>query len=654
MSTKTSFKRIAAVAAVALTLGGFSAVSANAAAPGDLALFPTVTALSAPTTGTIGTAVTGTFNQSGVVNGFNANSLYTEAYLVAIPATSALAPNSVTVANYTGTTYTNTTGTTETATTTTATIGTSGFAGSFDGNWNGLSWLKVNTPPAQNSTARVNGYFTATFTPDAAGTYVVAVKSLVDTTQVATWTVTVGAQAGPTAYGTTITAAPGGAGSGTAATAIVAPKAAVASYTSATAAETVTVTLGNNTSAAAASTLVPANAPAITATVSGPGVVSWNNTTVGKSVASTAGSVSPVLDVFGDGTAGISTITFTDVDPVTAATVTLGTATVTFYGAAATITPTVVNSVIATGSAGYNVGAITAIVADSNGNPVPGVTVYSVSSAPTVVSNSYTPSSAVSDATGKVSFTLAGVQAGTANITLTLNSSTAGTSTVTTAAIPVRVGSTSVASVKWALDSSSYVPGALATLSVTLLDAAGLPVAPSATAYAVFTAAPTFSLAPALASSALTSGAGYVTVATGSTTGTTTYTFNAPLTAGALAIKATTATLATAANSAVAVELDATITGGESVDAAQAAQDAANEATDAANAATDAANNAMDSADAATAAAQDAGDKADAALTAITDLATKVSDIATQVSSLSAVVAKIAAAVAKISAKVKA
>jgi hypothetical protein len=32
MSTKTSIKRIAAVAALALTLGGFSAVSANAAA----------------------------------------------------------------------------------------------------------------------------------------------------------------------------------------------------------------------------------------------------------------------------------------------------------------------------------------------------------------------------------------------------------------------------------------------------------------------------------------------------------------------------------------------------------------------------------------------------------------------------------------------
>jgi trimeric autotransporter adhesin len=129
------------------------------------------------------------------------------------------------------------------------------------------------------------------------------------------------------------------------------------------------------------------------------------------------------------------------------------------------------------------------------------------------------------------------------------------------------------------------------------------------------------------------------------------------------ALTATTAGTATTAESGVGASLApagvskvvlAATGNTAAVDAAQAAQDAANEATDAANAATDAANNAMDSADAATAAAQDAGDKADAALAAITDLATKVSDIATQVSSLSAVVAKIAAAVAKISAKVKA
>ena len=627
MSTKTSFKRIAAVAAVALTLGGFSAVSANATAP----TADSISFGSAASAGVAGTAATNSITINGYASD-TATALTATVVLVSAPTTSVSLTSNV-----------DTTTAQVTANTPIATVTRS------------ASTLVV-TPKAL-------GGFTASgtlsVTPDVAGTYVYRAiltggyfsgtsAASAASPVYATWTLTVSAQAGPTAYGTTITAYAGGAGAGTAATAIVAPKTAATSYTSATAAETVTVALGNNASAAAASTLVAANAPAITATVSGPGVVSWNNTTLGKSLSSTAGSLSPTLYVYGDGTAGISTITFSDVDPVTAATVILGTATVSFYGAAAAITPTVVNSVIATGSTNAaNVGAITAVVTDSNGNPVPGVTVYSVSSATTVVSNSYTPSG-VSDATGKVSFTLTGVQAGNANITLTLNSSSAGTSTVTTAPIAVRVGSTSAASVKWSLDAASYVPGALVTASVTVLDAAGLPVVPGT--YTVFTANPTFSLAPATTSPLTAS----VVVAAGSSTGTTTYTFNAPLVAGSLVINATTATLATAANSAVAVSLTANIAGGASVDAAQAAQDAANEATDAANAATDAANNAMDSADAAQQAAMDAGDKADAALAAVTDLATKVSEIATQISSLSAVVAKIAAAVAKISAKVKA
>jgi hypothetical protein len=382
----------------------------------------------------------------------------------------------------------------------------------------------------------------------------------------------------------------------------------------------------------------------LTATITGPGTLSIGGS-IGRSVTGTAGT--NVVKVYADGTAGVGTVVITGTTAGTTTALQLASKTVTFYGSAATITPTVVSPVFA--KATTATGAITAIVADSNGNPVPGVTVYSVSDATTVVSNSYT-ASAVSDSTGKVSIDLVGVLAGTANITLTTKTSAtdASTTAISAAPVAVRSGSASVASVSWALDSATYVPGALMTATVTLLDASGLPVAPGT--YTVFTAAPTFSMAPATTSPLAAS----VVVAAGSKTGATTYTFNAPLVAGNLDIKATTATLATAANSAVAVTLSAVIAGGAAVDAAQAAQDAANEATDAANAATDAANNAMDSADAATAAAQDAGDKADAALAAITDLATKVSDIATAVSTLSALVSKIAAAVAKISAKVKA
>jgi hypothetical protein len=405
---------------------------------------------------------------------------------------------------------------------------------------------------------------------------------------------------------------------------------------------------GNGSTTAA---MVAADAVPLTVTVSGPALASVNadgasyNATIipgAVYIETTAQntSLTKYVYVYATGTPGVATVT------ISAGTTVLATKTVTFYHTAASITPTVVTPLFGATTA---TGAITAVVKDASGTPVQGTHVYAVSDNTAAVgnSNSYTDCG-ISSIAGAVSCDLVGVAAGTANIKLTLNSSSTGTSTVSATPVAVRVGSSSAASVKWSLDAASYVPGSLVTASVTVLDAAGLPVVPGS--YTVFTAAPTFSLAPATASTLAAS----VVVAAGSTTGTTTYTFNAPLSAGSLVIKATTATLATAANSAVAVSLTADISGGAAVDAAQAAQDAANEATDAANAATDAANNAMDSADAAQQAAMDAGDKADAALAAVTDLATKVSEIATQISALSAVVAKVAAAVAKISAKVKA
>jgi len=66
MSTKTTIKRIALVAAVALTLGGFSAVSANAAIAGASTTFAAVDTSSAASTTPIaaGTAFTASLNVS--------------------------------------------------------------------------------------------------------------------------------------------------------------------------------------------------------------------------------------------------------------------------------------------------------------------------------------------------------------------------------------------------------------------------------------------------------------------------------------------------------------------------------------------------------------------------------------------------------------
>jgi len=661
MSTKTSFKRIAAVAAVALTLGGFSAVSANAAVAFQ-ALYHGSASVDCNAAASYACSDVSA-DKSFVAINKQADYGFQNTFLAGNAGDTSTATWSLT----SSTTGFNTPSITMTAWKNTDAYGPSYTAPSGNGGGVG-GWFLAGTANTSTGTAVANGTptasglaastvatasgptvgnFQASFVPTTAGTYVWTLTAGAVTH---TWTVTAyatqaaadaallayqGVSSTPSATKSTAIVASGDTTTVAATDATIsAGKTAASTATSAKA--TIVVTLKN-----AAGTDVTAY-NTITASIAGVGNLAIGSASglaaAGRAVTGTLGQ--NVIQVFADGSAGTGTIT------IASGTTTIATKTINFYGAAATITPTVVAPLFAVGTA---TGAITAVVKDANGNPVSGTPVFAVSDTAAAVSNSYAPCGS-SSATGAVSCDLVGVAAGTANITLTTKSSAtdASTTVVSAAPVAVRVGSASAASVKWSLDAATYVPGALVTASVTVLDAAGLPVVPGT--YTVFTAAPTFSMAPATTSPLAAS----VVVAAGSTTGTTTYTFNAPLVAGDLTIKATTATLATAANSAVAVSLTASIAGGAAVDAAQAAQDAANEATDAANAATDAANNAMDSADAATAAAQDAGDKADAALAAITDLATKVSDIAAQVTALSALVAKIAAAVAKISAKVKA
>jgi len=659
MSTKTSFKRIAAVAAVALTLGGFSAVSAHAVPTADT-LAVSSTAVAATSSVQSQVAVTQTFLAQA-----SADAGTVTAALISAPAGNIAVPSfeTPTVTGYTDARATR-------ASSAGASMTTVVSSGTYP--------------------AYVAATYNLDFTPVVAGTYIVKLIPTVSAGATAyataqTITYTVAAKAAPTASSTAYMIpaysryvngvgaldTAGGSYTGTInSTTNVSSTSCYADPMYAGAQCAVIRVTMSNASGSTASNLVSGDATDITASISGPGTlalatgtaVDSNNSTytvfgnngvpgAGAKATYTSSTVNTYqrtsltkdLVVYQDGTPGTATVTIS-----TAAGLVIGTKTVVFYGNAAKIaTATVASPVIAATSG--NTAAITAYVYDANGFAVPGVTLNALSDNTAIASNA----SATSDSTGKVSFSLTGVAAGVANFKITNAASLTDTTTTLLSgvtSVAVRVGSTSVAAVKWALDSTTYTPGQLGTLSVTLLDASGLPVAPG-TYSNIFTAAPTFSLAPA---SALTLSSGSVTVAAGSSTGTTAYTFNAPISAGALAIKATTGTSLPTAGQAVAVELDAVVTGGAGVDAAQAAQDAANEATDAANAATDAANNAMDSADAATAAAQDAGDKADAALAAITDLATKVSDIATQVSALSAVVAKIAAAVAKISAKVKA
>jgi hypothetical protein len=654
MSTKTSIKRIAAVAAVALTLGGFSAVSAHATAFSGNADSLTLAATTA--TGTTGTAAKVSFTSS-FIGSAALDATKVAAVLISAPATNVVLP------------------TVET-TTTVSTTATESLSGTAAG---------VLTSSGYTSAAiYVSGTFKVALNAAVAGTYVVKLVPYIGSGSDAT-TTGVTSTTGQTVTFTITAAATADAANSTAVIS------AGTTYAPATADtdDVVLAAKGTTATKVAVIKVVPASAATadltasttLSATIAGPGTLSIGATTAGGSAsvgrAITGSLADNYIAVWSDGTSGTSTVT------ISAGTVVLATKTLTFFGSASSYTPTLTNSIITTaavsastttalGTPGYRAAKV--LVKDANGNPVSGVHVYAKSDDLTVINTGangvYQDGDATSSSTGYVYFSFAGLKAGTANISFTNRSSSADTTTeVTGAPVAIRVGSATADSVAISFDSSSYQPGAAATITVALLDSTGKPVANGV--YSAFSSAGlTSSLAflagttpgtakDVVAGSTATAGPSQVALTAGqvwvkNNLGTATFTVNVPLAAGDVTLSGLGGAGLGVAQAGLAVSAKTTVGGGAAADAAQAAVDAANEATDAANAATDAANNAMDSADAAQQAALDAGDKADAALAAVTDLASKVADIATQISALSSLVSKIAASVAKISAKVKA
>jgi hypothetical protein len=512
-----------------------------------------------------------------------------------------------------------------------------GFTGGFDDNsgW-GFAGTTAAAPTGAavtNGTGTVSGLsaittataaggtignFKNSFTPTVAGTYVWELKS---------------AQGGPT-YTWTINAystqAAKDAGMGKD-NAINAAKTTsflnTGETTTATADATVSASMALSASAQAATIVVaPKNAAGtaianvtfpITATITGPGSLGIDTAanvasiaSVGRAVTGTTGHYA--IGVFSDGTAGVATVT------ISTGTTVLATETVTFYGAAASITPTVVNSVLAIGA---NVGAITAVVKDAAGVLVPGATVYAVSGTTAAVSNSYT-SCGASSATGAVTCDLAGVAAGSAAITLTLNSASTGTSTVSAVAGTMRVSDGVATAVAYTFDKDTYAPGQAAVIKATVSNAAG--VMPAGT-YTVLTGAVTANYT--------ISGLPTTTVLAVGSTGTASYTVTIPPgITGDLQLAGTSAATTIAATFGKATIVNA------AQDTAQAAVDAAAEAIDAANAATDAANAAAEAADAATAAAQDA---ADAVAALSVSVAAMIDSLKKQITALTNLVIKI-------------
>ena len=319
--------------------------------------------------------------------------------------------------------------------------------------------------------------------------------------------------------------------------------------------------------------------------------------------------------------------------------------TVTFYGAAASVTSTLKIPVIHSGSgAAATAGVISATVKDAAGNVVPGVTVYAISASSNVMASS----SATTGSTGVALISFTGLVAGTSAITVQ-NVATGSTATYSAAALTVRAGDNVGTSVVISLDKATYAQGEAAVVTVTVKDAAGSLVAngtntPFATAV-ICSRACTGTLP----------GTSHVT--SGSHAGAITYAINVPSTSGAFTVSATagsgfTGTFSASATvSPSAAETAAAAAIAAAADIASAAVDAAAEATDAANAATDAANAAAEAADAATAAAQDAADAVASLATAVTEL---MADLKAQIAAQKAAITALTNLVIKIQKKIKA
>ena len=458
-----------------------------------------------------------------------------------------------------------------------------------------------------NSVVAVSARLTATLTaPSVAGTYVLrfipSVPGVVVNSSPVTWTVNVVAPDIKASASTTTSIL----NAGETITATADATVFASKDTSPDAAAVIVVSQKN-----AAGTSV---SEAMTATVTGPGLLGVGSNPTSLTVQGRALSVSAGqhIGIFADGTAGTSTVTVTSVSGVV-----LGVEKVTFYGDIAKIVTTSDKSVLSLGS---NADAVSAIAYDAQGVVVGAGTLYATSADTSVINNSATAATIVN---GVAKFALNALKTGATNVSV----STLGTTPIVSNPAPIRVEGLA-ANVKIAFNKTEYLPGEAATITVSVVDAAGLPL--SAKTYANLFAAGgiTSSYAFGATSDVLTP----VSVTTDATL-VKTYRVFMPLAQGEVKI---TAIGGTSLPLAGQVEVSSTTKVFDKN--AQAALDAAKEALDAANAANDAATAAAEAADAATAAAQGA---ADAVAKQSTDVAAMIASLKKQITALTNLVIKI-------------
>jgi hypothetical protein len=606
MSTKTTFKRVALVAVAALGFG--TAVVSPAAAVDYLqGSFSRVSFVTPASAGAPGTESSAIINLGGSCANAAAGTVIQQTYYVSIvsaPPTTNLAANSVFTVPVGGSDYDTTVPT-----------------GYTQVNGSAFTISSQDFPAGQDYAARVMGECTdnskamsvfskVRFTPDVVGTYVIAAVPADNspTRATATWTVTVAPKAAANSTSSTAVTTAAGAGSGTDTTGIYGPRTAGAA-----AVATILVTASNGSTTAA---LAAGDALSKTATISGPGLISWDGgTTKGRTVASAAGTLAQTLSVYGDGAAGVATITISD-----SAAQFSKTKTVTFYGSVASYVLTVKNKALAVGSSA-DTQVLTVEAKDASGVVIPNATVnVSSSSTATATVDSATVTTGADGTAADIGVN--GVAKGDAVITV----ANAASSATVTATATISVVTAGVASLALSFDKAEYTAGEKATLTITAKNSDGVLVGDQA--YVDLFATGGISSSAALA-------ADLSATARTLTNGVATYTVYMPLAVGPVTVAATLGLGVATAIQATAVSAVATVL---SDGVAQAAVDAAAEATDAANAATDAANAAAEAADAATAAAQDA---ADAVAALSTQVAEMVDALKKQITALTNLVIKI-------------
>jgi trimeric autotransporter adhesin len=628
MSTKTTFKRIALVTVAAL---GFGVMSTVAPASAAVAMDTLTVTDGTGTTGDTVTATSATATISFLASDATNDSVTVTAALVSGPAGNTLFPR-IALAE-----------TSNAMVNTTTPVASAQAIGQ---EYTAYDAVGVKARIGDNATsAKFNVYIGASKDSGVAvaGTYVVRITPVAaPTAGTATFkdiTITIAAATQSSSLSTAHISA--GITEPTAATDIVAVVAANTAATATTAAAANIKVTQLRASGAAAS-------ESITATITGPGTIgcgptqaSANAVSSGRGLTCQTGSGVGYINVYGDGTSGKATITLSGTTSKQA----YATKTILFSGTTiATLTAAVVNPVVSsTGTSAAD--AVSVVAKDADGNQIYNPTVYVISSAASVLSNAYSTTGCNWDGTDLVTYCdVTPVAAGTANITFTNRASATATTPLTRVdsnAVAIRVGSVSPATAKLSFDKTSYAPGEKATLTLTLLDAAGNAVAGSADNS---TYANTWATGGITSDYAFYAGSDTLTATfarVDATTGLQTWTLYMPLQATELTVKAVPGAIFPAAYQAANTATTTTVTAKASVGNAagvDAATDAANEATDAANAATDAALAAADAADAATAAAQDASDAVAALSASVSKL---ISSLRAQITSLTNLVIKI-------------